>query len=127
MPLSVMSSTFIPIRMRTLCNYLFIDKHHSLKIIYRTIFDLENTPVNNLTRSECAALIAKLYDIALSVITNDIASAEYQIRDVEMYMHRGERFMKARLIDDVKTGRSIMGTLDAIPMDIRHAIAAYLD
>lgn len=94
-------------------------------ILHHTLKDLETAEMFDYTEKEQSELINLFGKVAISVLNKQFSDADYDLRDIDYYLHAGETETKQRLLD-TDDNMTDLGLLQMLPMDLRREIGSKL-
>ena len=125
-PLATFSLKCSEIRMHSIRKLLWIgETSKALVILHHTLMDLETADMFDYTEKEQSELITLFGKVAISVLNREFSDADYDLRDIDYYLHAGETETKQRLLDS-NDMMADLGLLQMLPMDLRREIGSKL-
>lgn len=124
-PLKVFNSNACQIRLRTLKSMLWIGERRRAKLVlHHTIVDLISAEQSNLTADERTDLVDLFSKVGISILDDQTTMADYEIRDIDYYLNRGEHYIKERMLKgDIDAD---YGAFASLPADLMREIGSYL-
>lgn len=125
--LSLFSLKCCEIRARTIRKMLWIgETGRAYRVLHHTLYDLSYAKRADYSEENQSKLVELFSELAISLLSKDFTSADYDLRDIEFYLHQGETETKERLLDDGDELRDL-GLLSLLPMDLRREIGSQLE